>query len=608
MKTFDELLAEEEAAEKSAKEKSSGDYLEPTRGRVSGEELTKMIAEVANTPPKRREMPGDTPRVAAPNAPGRREIALDAARSAAEHAETAEEKATRQFNATVAGAKDAVPFYARLSGAAAAVPNALSELALKATPSYNRPTDVLGAAKEGYETEFARVREQIAKDKAGSPVHAAMGSAPLLAASGVVGAGRGLAGRLTGSTLVGGVYGASAVDRPGVSLGEMAAGTGVGAGLGLGAGLAGEALRPIVRGSPGREDKAFVREIARTEGGEGGSGLLARNTTGIARDYENVIAQRHRPAIREAAKLSEGKGVPAVEREIKPFADDNTDLYKRLEKAAVTGPYKGRAEQMTAKRLFDLLEESKGNVSAGAADRLSGVQKDLLTHAVPNQWKGEEVMPVQRFRKWLSEVQDSANRVPGSLNATQAWGEVQEVQREATRIFNSYLDSIGDPAAVAAVRANNEQISSLSRIKDAMIAKAGKEKLQKMGLGKVLEEHQKSLERSAALWSAMEGKPIAAAMLVAKPYVASGAAKGARWLNQYVLEPLQIAAEQGSTRAQLVRFAVERGLPQASAMYVVDGLGLAKKAAGMAKTEKKAAAAEPRRMPPIDLDRIGGLR
>jgi hypothetical protein len=517
-------------------------------------DLRAEMREILNRPTeevKKPQLPGDQPRVYAEGSPLARGIALDASKASAANAETPEHAATRRYNAALAGSQNAVPFFPHVRGAVAGAGALLKGEDF--TPAYKAET--VHAAK------------QLEEASAGDPVAAAMGAAPIMvAAPGGVTAKTGL-GRVGGAAGLGAAYGADAADKQALTtqqrsatMGEMLGPALVGAGIGTAGGLAGEAIRPIVRGAPAREDKAFIREVTRTEGGEGASAMLAKNKEGIAKDFEDVVRQRKDPVVRAAVKLPEGQGIPIIQSKISPYAEENAEMYKAMEKGLVSG--KKHAGQMTQDRLVSLLDEAKDKVSPEAADRIEAIKQDLTKHWVPRAWNGEQVIPLKRMREWLTSVQDSAARVPGSLNATSSFKSLNDATAQATKIFNDHLDAAGIPALAEKIRANNEEISALSRIRDAMVVKAKKEKLQAMGLGSVLEDQQRQMERTAALWSAMEGKPVAAAAILAKPYAEKGAARTYRWLNREVLEPMELAAQKGATKAELARFAIERGIPQ----------------------------------------------
>lgn len=536
---------------------------EDTKGAVPALFNVKdAINETFNRPIAKPDLPGDTPRLASPDDPARRQIAIDASVASAENAETPEHAATRHFNAAMAGSQDMVPFFPRIRATVAA-----GAAGLQGQP--------MGPA---YDAEFAHAQKQIADAKAASPVYAAMGAAPVaLATPG--GLAKTVGGRIAGGAAVGGLYGASAVDRPGVTTGELATGAAIGAPLGAaGAGLAEAVGKYAVRGASPREDKAFMREMTITEGGEGSPAMLAKNKEGLARDYKRIIDYRRDPEIRAAARAPGEEGAKVLAEKIRPFVEAQRPRYDAID-AAIAGRSGGK-DVMTGQRLLDALDAAKKNkISAEAAAKIDAIKAELVNHHLPNVWqKGlNDGIPAQDLREWLTSVQSTAANTPGALNWTNNYASTTEAAREVKRIFNEYLDSAKLPAVADAIRRDNVPISVLSTMKAAMEAKAKKEQLQAMGLGQVMRKQNDRLTRAAAVGAAAHGNLPVAAGLLAEPLAEKGAAKGLRWMNS-LLDRMNLAAEQGATKAQLARYAIENGAPDGLANVAADRL--AKKAAG----------------------------
>ena len=588
MKTYAEMIAEEEAkaaggkagpsefksyadmiAEEEAKAKPTA--APDTSGNVPALFNVKdAIAEnLANPVPAKRALPGDTPRLAAPDDPARPQIAMDSAIASAENAETPEHAAERHYNAALAGSQDMVPFFPRIR---ATVAGGIAGL-------QGKP---MGPA---YDAEFAHAQKQIAEAKAGSPVYAAMGAAPVaLAMPGGVAA-KTMGGRVLGGAAMGGLYGADAVDRPGVTKSELAQGFAAGAGVGAVGTLLAEGIRAGARSANAREDKAFMREITHTEGGEGTLGILAKNKEGLVRDYKKVIELRRDPEIRAAVKMSGGEGVPIIDAKIKPFAEAQGPRYDAIDAAVVTSP--GKMKAMTGQKLLDQLEDAKGDLSAEAAAKIGNIQTTLREHWLGRVWKkGEyDIIPSQDLRNWLSSVQTSAANTPGALNWTNNFQSTTDASRAAKRIFNDYLDGARLPDVVEAIRRDNVPISVLNTVKSAIEAKAKKEQLQIMGLGQVTEKQTRGLTRAGAAAAAVHGNLPAAAALLAEPYAEKGAIHGLRWING-LMDRMNMAADAGATKVQLFRWAIENGMPKGLANVAADKF--AKKMVEPPAPEKKA--------------------
>jgi hypothetical protein len=512
------------------------------------------IAETMAQPNAKPDLPGNTPRLASPGDPNRPQIAIDSAVASGENAETPEHKATRQYNALLAGSQDAVPFFPRIrAGVMAGVAG------LQGKP--------MGPA---YDAEFENSQKQISDAKAGSPVHAAIGAAPVMLAT-PGGLAKTVGGRVAGGAAVGGLYGASAVDHPGATLAELAEGAGVGVLAGTAGAGVGEAIGKYgVRGASPREDRAFMREMTITDGGEGSAAMLAKNKEGLARDYKKIIELRRDPEIRAAARAPGEEGAKVMADKIKPFADAQGPRYDAID-AALAHPANGKV--MTGAKLLDALEEAKKGVSARAAEKIAYVQEDLRTHWMPRVWGKDENagIPAKDFREWLSDVQATASNTPGALNWTATHASTTEASRAAKKIFNDYLDSANLPGVADAIRRDNVPISVMSTMRSAMEAKAKKEQLQSMGLGQVMAQQNRGLTRAGAAAAAVHGNLPAAAALLAEPYAEKGAVKGLRWMNG-LMDRMNLAAEQGATRAQIVRYAIENGAPGGLANVAADRL------------------------------------
>ena len=414
-------------------------------------------------------------------------------------------------------------------------------------------------AGEEARDEYLR-REAIAKQAAPGSYLAGelgMGMVPTIATSGM--------NRFAQAAALGATFGAGNT-RSNAPL-DVARGAALGAGGGLLAeGSLGTLFRKGVRGAPAREDKAFMRDMTRTDAGEGAQAMLARNKEELVRDRDALRElRREDPEIRAIARMKDAeKGIPRINAKINPYAEENANLYGVLDHAAVTGDPRTRAGLMTAGRLIDSLEAAKSDVSAEGAARISGIQRDLRNHIIPRMWGGEEVIPAARLREWLTSVGDSAARVPGSLNATQASKSAKEAEKAAYRVVNDYFDSIGAPDVMKQIRANNEKISPLITIRSALAAKSKKEILQSMGLSQAAEQATRKLELGAALAAVASGHPGAAAAMIGRPYGQGIIKRTAEGANRAILDPLQRAAEVGNTGLQPARFgrAAIEGLPQ----------------------------------------------
>jgi hypothetical protein len=194
---------------------------------------------------------------------------------------------------------------------------------------------------------------------------------------------------------------------------------------------------------------------------------------------------------------------------------------------------------------------------------ISNIQADLREHWLGEVWQKSDsaVIPAQDFRDWLSAVQKTAANTPGALNWTNAYTAKVEASKAAKQIFNDYLDGAGLPDVAEAIRRDNVPISTLSTVRDAIKAKGKKEALQSVGLGQVAQDQARGMERTAAIGAAATGHPELAAGILIKPYAEQATKGSLRWMNG-VLDSMNLAAEQGATKAELARFAIERGLPQ----------------------------------------------
>jgi hypothetical protein len=288
------------------------------------------LQDLLNNPAPPPVLPGNTPRLSSPADPNRREIALDASRASAANAETPEAKATREYNGFLAGTQQMVPFFPRVRGAVAGAV-AEGKAAVNALAGNERENTEFARMQAAY-LERKHAQRQIEGAAKAAPGPAIMGNIAAGALTPIAGPARlagkvGTAARLFDSAVIGGTYGASAADRTGVTDAELMTGFGVGAGIGTLAGAVGEGTRGVVRSASGREDKSFMREITRTEGGDGSMGILAKNKEGILRDYKNIVALRRDPELRAAAQMPSDDGVKVFQARITPYAEAQAPRY-----------------------------------------------------------------------------------------------------------------------------------------------------------------------------------------------------------------------------------------------------------------------------------------
>jgi hypothetical protein len=573
-------------------------------------DVNKAIAATLSAPIKARALPGYQPRLTAPGTPEHRQASIDSSVASAELAETMDQKATRELNGLLAGSQAAVPFFPRIrgavAGAGAEIAESVKELAqpgvgetgaflaapiptsagmLSSAPVRAVPT----ASAADYNTEFARMQaaylerkhaqRQIAQAEKAAPVQAAIGSV-LTTAALPLGAAKTVGGRIATTSGFGAASGAGAVDRFGVTGEELAAGGAVGAGVGAAAGALGEAVKLGIKGAPQREDKAFVRELTRANGGEGQMAMLAKNKEGLLKDYRNIIEMRKDPAIRKAVGARRGEGIPVIDERLSPLRKAQDARYEKID-ASLEHPF--NQGTMNAKRLLDELERAKRKASGpDVAAKLSNIQKDITDHWIPNIWRSDaKVIPSREVRRWLTTVQGSAANTPGALNWTNTYASTDEAARAAKTIFNDYLDSAAMPKVADEIRRDNAKITTLLHIRGAMEAKAKKETLSQIGLGQINEEANRKLELGAAGAAMLSGHPEAGAVLLARPYAEKGLASIARGANRHILEPLQLLADRGDRRAKAVISLVTQGIPLASALRLAGPLE--KRAAQYAK-------------------------
>lgn len=521
-------------------------------------DVDATIQERFNNPSAQRRtpLPGDQPKAYAEGDPQARNIAMDASLASAARAETPDEKATRNLNGWMAGSQK-VPFFPQVRGAVAA-----GLAGIQGQP--------MGPA---YNAEVANARQQIGEAASRAPAAALVGeAASAFALPGGVAA-KTAGGRIVGNTAVGALYGAAAADRPGATADDYLAGAAFGVPFGLGGSLAGElGLSKVFRGAEKRQDQAFMRELTRANGGEGQMAMLAKNKEGILKDYENIVATRRDPEIRKAVGMKNGEGIPVMDKRLAPLRDAQDARYAKIDEA-VAHPFV--QNQMTPRRLMEELDKQQGiiakTVEPGIAPfanaRLDYLKQQIEEFWIPKVWGGDAnaVIPSREFRRWLTGVQGQAANTPGSLNWTRPYASLEVASRASKNIFNNYLDSANLPKLADEIRQDNAKITSLLHIRSAMEAKAKKEALEQVGLGQVMADQGRKMELGAAAAATMAGHPEAGAAILARPYVEGAVRRTAGWTDREIVEPMQRAAEAGSSPAQLARFAVERGLPQGTA-------------------------------------------
>lgn len=236
-------------------------------------------------------------------------------------------------------------------------------------------------------------------------------------------------------------------------------------------------------------------------------------------------------------------------------------------------------------KLGDIVKPIESRLSSLERQPGNGAEKRALREMlrdVKDSWsprvKGrpvydpDQIVSTRDLRAYTTQTQKLASNTIGTINESLASELKHDLSATVTKIMNDHLDraAAASPRAaeiVARMRQLNTEYSALANMQDAFRGSAWKEIVKRKSASALLGEGAHRLGLTGAAVALATGHPLGAAAAVAAPLGAKlldkAAIAGNRWLATVAR-----AAASGATKAQLIKLAVEKGAPLATAQFV----------------------------------------
>lgn len=298
---------------------------------------------------------------------------------------------------------------------------------------------------------------------------------------------------------------------------------------------------------------------------EGAAGRAELGTT-----EETALARRDQLAERPGAEYQPPAG--ATEYQPPPQTVEGRAVPKVIDlspQEIAGGARLGNIVEPIESRL-SALERQPGN---GAEKRaLREMLSDVKDSWSPGKYDPNAIVSTRDLRAYTTQTQKLASNTIGTINESLASELKHDLSATVTKIMNDHLDraAAASPQAaelVARMRRLNTEYSALAVMNDAFRGTAWKEITKRKSASALLGEGAHKLGLTGAFVAVAAGHPLAGAAAVAAPLGAKlldkAAVAGNRWLATVAR-----AAQAGATKAQLIKLAIEKGAPLATAQFV----------------------------------------
>lgn len=351
----------------------------------------------------------------------------------------------------------------------------------------------------------------------------------------------------------------------------------LGAGAGAAGGALGEAtvgtlLRRMIRGAPERQTNAVLRDAVESDAGRANPTEVKRLVRDI-HDVRNVVETD--ADLAAAMRLPGAEAAPIIEQRAAAARAGQPQRYAEVDRALAKEPL---TVTQLLQKVVDAEKRLPRNFLTPGKMALLKVRDALRDDLVPhwtgqNSWKGEHVeLSAEQLREWVTTIQATAEQAMGSINGTNAYKVPQAVAKVCNDILEERLDkaaSKGAQAAVEGIRESDRRFSAIQRLAEVVDTRAFKELGQSIGLSRRISDQNTRLAVPALLAS---GHFLPAAAVAARGPAMRALDRGARFVNDRALAPLQNAAVAGNPNAQLVRQGIESFAPQSMLRAGADSL------------------------------------
>jgi len=345
----------------------------------------------------------------------------------------------------------------------------------------------------------------------------------------------------------------------------------------LGAG--GEKVGKFLGGSVAREYRGLVKDIMRNSETE-----IAATATARKRFME-----------RATSAVDETKKDPQLEKAIRSGDVEHAGSMARSKLQVISEPREGMYKQMdslgmlTPSEIDAALAKKIATTTGATHDAFVGMRRELNDQWV-SKWKNEGRLVMHGrgsigptggqtqlphvsglgIREWVTDAQNASAIVIGGLEEGPRKKVKGALEDFAEDLWHNHMDKIAkqDPQLVRNIKEYDKRASGLIAIKDIMEQRARKDQEGLMGFAKRREGQIDALMTSGAGAGALLGHPGAAAVGYGAYQAAKRIPATASAINDKVLAPLQRAAMEGKSWAELVNQAAEVGVPQGIARAI----------------------------------------
>ena len=334
-------------------------------------------------------------------------------------------------------------------------------------------------------------------------------------------------------------------------------------GLGALAGKVGEKVTDKLLGGAGkRQENRMIRDIGKNEAG---AGATATEMQRLQQKNAGVVAEvRADPELAAIWRKDAATAIPLVQRKLQTLSAARPQLYESLD---------GVQKEINLADLYTGMKQAIDEAPVVAKPALRRMREQIDSEWLP-QWRHDGML-VSRpnepaaikslgVRDWVSQAQQQASDVLGSINATEHAKIKQDMQKAAVNIWQGHLDEASKkaPDLVDAIRTYDRRASSLMEIEAALKQRSVKEGQAAIGGIEKTRRLGEMLGAGAIGERLMHGQLGHAGMIAAGLAAERLGPKTARALNDRVFAPLEAAIRRGVPRAQVVDFAARQGIPR----------------------------------------------
>lgn len=343
--------------------------------------------------------------------------------------------------------------------------------------------------------------------------------------------------------------------------------------MGLGAvvgKVADATIGKALTGAVSREGRGMVQDIMQSE-----SGAMATPTARkqLVQKLAGATQEMRRdPVLMKAIREDSNAAANIVGSKIDVLSEPRPQLYKKLD---------AKVPQLTLadlhSGLFKAIQSAETDQEKTA---LTEFASKLDSFWIP-KWEREGALKAQlgkpmavdsaAIRNWVTKAQRGAANTMGQINETEHEAIKKALKGAAEDIWDQHLAKAATvvPDVVKDIRVYDGRVSSLLSMEKVLRQRAVKEVQEQVGAGKRIENAVQAVGWGAGSAYALE-HPWQAGVAVAGMEAARLRKPIARYVNDNVLVPLQLAAERGAPWAVFAQQAAQSGIPQSVARTIYD--------------------------------------